>query len=117
MKTAYILIEPPSRVVSVHVCDTEEDVKKVMLQASKKHCLVYSASTTKNGDRLNVEQPFKLLEESLSNVTYNQFRSNKKTDLSNTLEEESGLVCPYCNKKMSSTSGLTNHINAKHAKT
>ena len=117
MKTAYVLIEPPSRIVSVHICETDDDIKKVMSHASKKNCLVYIASTTKNGERLNVEQPFRLIEETLNNVVYKQKQSGKNANISEILEEASGFICPYCNKKMSSASGLTNHINAKHAKT
>lgn len=111
MKKAYILIEPPSRVVSTHICESEEEINKVFSLAEKKRCLLYYANVNKTNNRIYVDQPLELAMDSLPNV----IKKKSCNDIKEILDSSDNLICPYCNKKMSSSSGLTNHINAKHS--
>ncbi len=111
MKKAYILIEPPSRVLSTHICESEDEINKVFSLAEKKRCLLYYANVSKSNNRIFVDQPLELVMDTLQNVV----KKRDQSEIKEVLDSGDDLTCPYCNKKMSSTSGLTNHINAKHS--
>jgi len=111
VRKAYILIEPPSRVLSTHICESEEEIDKIFSLAEKKQCLLYYANVSKSNNRIFVDQPLELVMDTLQNVV----KKRDQLDIKEVIDSGDNLTCPYCNKKMSSTSGLTNHINAKHS--
>lgn len=109
----FIMVEPPHRVITTHILETEEEYIKLVDTAKKKKlCLYFSEYKEINGKKY-AQQPWLL---DYNAITEPKPISRSKSKEVEIVDESNNLICPYCKKQMSSSSGLTNHINSKHAK-
>ena len=105
-------------------------LKEIIKQSNDHNLLLYYSPFTTNGTEIIAEGPWILLPASLRSFNPNKELTNdvvmstdgEPTETITTIEEpteelvidENGLTCPYCEKPLKSTFGLTNHINHKH---
>ena len=111
-------------------------LKEIIKQSNDHNLLLYYSSFTTNDTEIVAEGPWILLPASLRSFSPNKELANDvimSTDSESietsdvTIEtvpegtqdyelviNENGLTCPYCEKPLKSTFGLTNHINHKH---
>jgi hypothetical protein len=103
----YALVKPPSKIICV--CKEKDCSKEELIQTcSEKGLLLYQSHLLSEN---NPAQPWSLVWDSVG------LKKPDKQQVRAVVEEpaDSGLFCPYCNKKFSSESGRTLHIKAKHS--
>lgn len=105
--TAFILVKPPSRIVSQHRLKNNSEYQELLNKAIEAgHCL-YFAPMEKRQGRLVAIQPWELNPDTIPRPTQAEpVPEPVPTDQ---------LCCPFCNKPMSSTSGRTLHVKSTHA--
>lgn len=117
---AFIIIKPPSRIISTHFIKNRDEHIDLLRKAKDKKCLVYYANID---DSYNVIQPWLLDRESIDNFKIihdhgfeNQVEPESESEPEPEPEPESkvDLRCHICGKLCHSTSGLTLHIKSKH---
>jgi len=122
-KTAFVLIKPPSKVVSTHKINNRHEHIKLIETAKHNELLLYYSHVIKKGNKYYTDQPLIVDEESAKNYIDMFSDNTEKEDsvevqpsvqVAPPITEERSLVCPFCNKKMSSTPGRTLHIKSKH---
>lgn len=123
------------KIIGFRRATTKAHLKEIIKQSNDHNLLLYYSPFIVSGTELIAEGPWILLPASLRNFTPSKelatdvvVSSDSEDSVSpvSTLSEpidvenelvidEDGLQCPYCNKKMKSRFGLTNHINHKHS--
>jgi hypothetical protein len=104
-KTAFVLLKPPSRIISIHIPKNKSEHTELLQKARDSgYCLYYAPAESRNGKYV-VQQPWQLDWDSIP----------KEPEL---VEEPSEpvdeLKCPFCGKKVNSTPGRTLHVKSSH---
>lgn len=122
-KTAFLLVEPPSRVISAHQAKNRQDHKALIAKANVKGLYLYYADVKCRDGKYYAVKPWivdwETVPEHPEEIAKREAQQEKKKAKEATKEvpetpEQDSLTCPYCSKRMSSTSGLTLHIKSKH---
>ena len=107
-RTAFILVKPPSRIVSHHKIKTYAEHEELVAKAVDSGYCLYSAPMTKKNGKYIATQPWLLdvttIPQNL-HVEEEQIPDKPKSDQ---------LCCPFCDKPMNSTSGRTLHVKSNH---
>lgn len=118
-------VRPPAEVRSTHVIKSIEQYNKLLKYAKDNKLYVYYA---KVGDGDNIIMPWFIDWNSHENTHHfkpfelNEFKQVIKEEPIRVPEveeieepeEPDGIFCPYCDKKLNSTSGRTLHVKNKH---
>jgi hypothetical protein len=133
---AFLIVKPPSRVVSTHRVRNKTEHKQLLEKAFKKQCFLYMASVEHRDGKYYAVQPWVIDWDSV-NALYEtdgtpkvEFKdkpkpvkkklSKKERDAGvaaankPSKPEKTGLYCPYCDHKINSTPGRTLHVKSKH---
>jgi len=120
-KVAFVLIKPPSTVISTHRIDNRDKHDKLIRAARDQGLILYYAKVSKRGQTYCTEGPLIADEDSVNMYEAGLTPTDKvesveipKTVAGTPLDSNGDLHCPYCKSEMSSTSGLTLHIKSKH---
>lgn len=121
-KLIFILVEPPFRVISVHKINNEEDKQKLVNDAVKKGLLLYYSDVRQRDGKYYAAQPWLIDWASVPNDMGQRHKIAKKNSPpkeqyqtpTKTAESSDTIKCPYCNKKLNSIFGRTNHVKGKH---
>lgn len=121
-KSAFILICPPSKVVSTHRIKNRQEHAKLVEAAKNQHLLLYYSHVIKKGNKFYTDEPLIVDEETaesyLSNLSMEHISTaveiQQSTPSTNYSDPDDQLTCPFCHKKMTSTPGRTLHIKHKH---
>lgn len=134
-KVAFVLIKPPSTVVSTHRIDNRDKHDKLIRAARDQGLILYYAKVSKRGQTYSTEGPLIADEDSVTMFQAGLTPTDKEETVSAgyTLptrpatpepavwvqpgtppDSNDDLRCPYCKSGMSSTSGLTLHVKSKH---
>src|SRR5687767_12041879 len=116
---AFLLVRPPAKVLSTHKLKNKAEHEALLEQAQSKHACVYYAVVERKGGKLLAKQPWTLDRSTIGNV------KAPVVEVETALEAEPAtaalaekpeerLLCPYCKKPFSSTSGRTLHVKSKH---
>lgn len=118
-KVAFLMIEPPSRVISTHQVKNRKDHKELIAKAKEKGLYLYYADVKCRDGKHYAVQPWIVDWETVpkhpAEIAKREAQQQEaaKQEKEDAVENDS-LVCPYCSKQMSSTSGLTLHVKSKH---
>lgn len=109
---------------------SKQHLLEIIKQANDHNLLIYYSSFTISGKEILAEGPWILLPASLRNFTLTQTNESlideqnveqnvlcdeiTNDDKPELIEDDDGLTCPFCDKKLKSLFGLTNHVNHKH---
>jgi hypothetical protein len=126
-KIAFVMVEPPARIISNHIVSNEDERLALVKSALKKGLILYFSDVRVKDGKYYASQPWMIDWDSVPNNLDNRVKiasKNKEmekiTDSEKTVSEESKvldngtIICPYCNKKMNSLFGRTNHVRGKH---
>lgn len=121
-KLAFVLIKPPSKVVSTHRVKNRKEHISLIEAAKNQTLLLYYAHVKKKGNKFYVNEPLIVDDESAKNYLGSlvdvandvEVEVKHKPALSDSIIDGQSLVCPFCHKKMTSTPGRTLHIKHKH---
>jgi len=103
----FLSIVPPAEVISIHTVKNKDEHKQLLQQTAAKGRLLYYADVIERDGKKYASSPWTL--------DWDSVPQQKIAPVSTKQETMSGdLVCPFCKKIASSTSGLTLHIKAKH---
>lgn len=123
--TAFVLVKPPSKVVSTHIIKDKKEYLKLIEVAKAKNLLLYFSKVVKRNGKLFATEPLDIDPESIKNYESDHdvveeqieepktYVSDGKIDNETNFNDED-IKCPYCNKKMTSTPGRTLHVKHKH---
>ncbi len=111
-KIAFLLVKPPSRVISTHQIRNRKEHTALLKTAKEKKYFVYHADVERRDGKFFAIQPWIVDWESVDNI----FDPSGKNDAEE-VEDTGKLSCPFCGKKCSSKSGLTLHLKTKHPET
>lgn len=117
---AFLLVKPPSRVISSHQIKNRKQHSELIAKAKEKKYVVYYADVKKRDGKLHAVQPWIVDFESVDNLyapveepTKAKAKPKTKPDAKE-VEDSDEIRCPFCNKKMNSTPGRTLHVKSKH---
>lgn len=102
----FALVKPPAKITQVRRLKNKSEHAVLLKDAAAKNLLVYYAEAVIKEGREYAKQPWRLDTDTVSNVTVSEQPQEQV--------ESVGLQCPFCHKKMSSTSGITLHVKSKH---
>jgi hypothetical protein len=107
---AFILVRPPSKIISSHQIKSRKEHAELLEKAKEKKCIIYYADIKKQDGKYFAVQPWVIDSESLDNLCA------PVENVAQIEESDNGsdIRCPFCNKKMSSTPGRTLHVKSKH---
>ena len=106
-RTAFILVKPPSRIVSHHKIKTYAEHDDLIVKAVESGYCLYSAHMVKKNGKYIATQPWQLdLDTIPQNIKEEPVPEPPKSDQ---------LCCPFCDKPMNSTSGRTLHVKSNHS--
>lgn len=117
----FALVRPPSDIISTRTIENRGQHLEMMQEAKDRGMYVYYTSIVGNGNSAP-KQPWILDWSSLYNDHLDGFDDNtieeekqaEQSDSQSDSQDDGGLVCPFCDKKMSSTPGRTLHVKAQH---
>ena len=113
-QVAFLLVKPPSHVVSTHQIRNRSEHSKLLEKAKAKGYFVYHADVQKQEDgKFHAILPWIIDWESVDNIHGPPEDLGKSKSRSKT-ETETELFCPFCDKKVNSTPGRTLHVKTKH---
>jgi|CXWL01.1.fsa_nt_gi hypothetical protein len=102
----FALVKPPAKITQARRLKNKAEYAALLNEATTKNLLVYYAEALVKDGREYAKQPWRLDSDSMPNVNVVE-QPQEQT-------EPVGLKCPFCGKKMSSTSGITLHVKSKH---
>jgi hypothetical protein len=111
--TAFVLIKPPSRVISYHLIKTTAEHQQLIDKAIESGQCLYSAPITKKNGKYVATQPWQLETDTIPNEILQPAKDDIAPETP-TQDEPDGLYCPFCKKTMASTSGRTLHVKSSH---
>lgn len=104
-KTGFVIIKPPTRVISYHIIKNSAEHQKLAKQAiDNQYCLYHAPIIKRNGKYIAI-QPWTLDEKTIPKFPKQEPKEQPRTPD----ETTDKLCCPHCGKKCSSKSGLTLH--------
>lgn len=118
-QTAFVLIKPPSRVISYHLIKSTIEHQNLIDKAIEFGYCLYNAPITKINGKYVATQPW-YLDESTLPILASHLEGNStsitpiKKQESPISEKPDGLYCPFCQKLISSTAGRTLHVKSHH---
>lgn len=112
-QVAFLLVKPPSRVISSHQIKNRKEHVDLLEKAKQKKYVVYYADVKKRDGKYFAVQPWIVDFESVDNL-YGPVEDLGKPAPTEEVEDTNEIRCPFCNKKMSSTPGRTLHVKSKH---
>ena len=130
-QTIFLMIEPPSRIVSVCRINCRKEHDDLILKAKQKKLCLYRANVISNGDKHYAVQPWLIEWDTVtckSDIQQKQpdkqFEKqprkqpekleDRQQDDDSVMESMAELKCPFCDKKVTSTPGRTLHVKNKH---
>jgi len=108
-QTAFVLIKPPSKIISYHLIKSEAKHKDLINKAIEAGYCLYNAPITKTNSKYVATQPWYLDEETIPNI-----EAVKVVEETPITDKPDGLYCPFCDKSVSSTAGRTLHVKSNH---
>jgi hypothetical protein len=123
--TAFVLIKPPTRIISTHKIKNKQQHIELIETARSKSCLLYYSGIVNRDGKNYATDPLILDENTIITMVDQQLEpviitvEDKPGDFKapkaiSPAVETDDLRCPFCNKKMSSTPGRTLHVKHKH---
>lgn len=116
--TAFVLIKPPTRIISTHKIKNKQQHIELIETALSKSCLLYYSGIVSRDGKNYASDPLLLDENTINTIVDQQHEPSTITieDPPRDFEPKDAddLRCPFCNKKMSSTPGRTLHVKHKH---
>jgi hypothetical protein len=114
---AFLLKKPfHSIVISKHRIKNRAQHVELLKKAKKKKCYIYFANVENKDGKWMAVEPHTIDWESVDNIHGSIDGIGKDNIISDSvIDNVNGLVCPYCDKAMSSTPGRTLHVKSKHA--
>lgn len=117
-QVAFLLVKPPSHVVSTHQIHNRNEHSKLLEKAKAKNYFVYHADVQRQEDgKFCAIPPWIIDWESVDNIygpPENLGKGVSKPKPKTETEYKTELFCPFCNKQCTSKPGLTLHLKAKH---
>lgn len=120
-KSAFVLVRPPSKIVSTRKIKTQAQHGKLLAEAKDKGLLLYHATVVKREGREFAKQPWVLDHASVpagGPILPMRCKIDSEVDEDAAQEQaeqpKAGLFCPYCQESMKSGSGRTLHVKSKH---
>ena len=120
-QVVFLLVKPPSHVVSTHQIRNRSEHSKLLERAKTKNYFVYHADVQKQEDgKFCAIPPWIIDWESVDNIygppeNLGKAKSRPKTVANvEEVEYKTELSCPFCGKKVNSTPGRTLHVKTKH---
>ena len=128
-KSIFVLIKPPSKVISKHECKNLKEHNELREKADEQNLVIYYTEIIIDDGKRVAKQPWILDEKTLKPMT--PIVEKDKPEKIQKPEKESGLQksepqksepiynfdplkCPYCKQKFTSTPGRTLHVKSKH---
>lgn len=121
---AFILVRPPSKVISTHKIHNKTEHSKLIEDAVSRGLYVYYADVQKADGKYYAKHPWIVDWDSVPEEGGIPNRPSKKTKKKTKSEEteprkaspvsDDTLKCPFCGKIVSSTPGRTLHVKCKH---
>lgn len=124
---AFVLVKPPSRVISTHKVTNRSEHVDLIKMAQKRGLFLYYATVEQRENKYYAKQPWIVDWESVPEDGVPKVQPKRTAppppDPEPDEEPESddsvettddGLSCPFCGKTMSSTPGRTLHVKSKH---
>lgn len=111
-KTSFIMVEPPSRIISTHQAKDDIEYQKLVSDAKKKGLCLYHANVECRDGKYFAVQPWVIDIETVPNGKPRKQQAQQEQ--AQTVQEHP-FQCPHCSKILSNSSGLTLHIKSKHA--
>jgi len=108
-KVAFVLVKPPSRVISSHLVKNKKEYDELLKKAKDKSYYLYYAEVMRKDGKYVAKQPWVLDPESFCII-----KPETKPEIKP--ETKSELYCPYCDATINSTPGRTLHVKSKHPK-
>jgi hypothetical protein len=105
-RTAFILVKPPSRIISHHKIKTYAEYDALIAKATESGYCLYSATMVKKSGKYFAIQPWQLNTDTIP--------QNVKEEPEPEQPEPNQMCCPFCDKPMNSTSGRTLHVKSNH---
>lgn len=113
-KVAFLMVEYPLRVVSTHQVKNRKEHKELIAKAKTKGLYLYYADVKCVDGKYYAVRPWVVDWETMPDHPDDVAKRELQQTEEKELEAPTSLICPYCSKQMSSTSGLTLHIKSKH---
>jgi hypothetical protein len=113
-QVAFLLVKPPSRVISSHQIKNRKEHAALLEKAKEKKYVVYYADVKKQDGKFFAVQPWIVDFESVDNLYGPVEELGKEKPDTGEVEDKDEIRCPFCKKKMSSTPGRTLHVKSKH---
>lgn len=108
-RMAVALVEPPSRVLSYHLCDNDLDLTCYKLAAIARKVLVYYTSTHVKDGKYYADQPWMIDWETVPGYSKEFLKSagDKYKDIE--------IKCPFCDTKHNKLSLYVSHVISNHS--
>ena len=112
--TAFIVVKPPSRIISQHKLKTDTEYAELVGKAREVgHCL-YSAPMMKRDGKYYATQPWQLHPDTIPQESRAEVTEVVEVAQVPGQTQPDQLCCPFCNKLISSTAGRTLHVKSNH---
>ena len=109
-RTAFILVKPPSRIISYHKLKNDAGYQELIVRAADSGYCLYSAPMVKKNGRYLATQPWQLDTDTIPvNLHIDEVESIPEQPKSDQ------LCCPFCDKQVASTAGRTLHVKSSHS--
>lgn len=108
-KMAVALVEPPSRVLSYHICNNELELACYKLAAIARKVLIYYTSTYIKDGKYYADQPWM--------IDWDTSPGNSKEFLKSAGDKykDTEIKCPFCATEHSKLSSYLNHVMSNHS--
>jgi len=107
--TAFILVKPPSRIISQHKLKNVAEYQDLLDKAIASNYCLYSAPIVKRNGTYIAIQPWQLHMDTIPRLDVSE---EEPITVS---AEPDQLCCPFCDKPVASTPGRTLHVKSNHA--
>lgn len=120
-KVVFVMVEPPSRVISTHKANDRKEHDDLISKAKQKGLYLYRADVIHRDGKQYAAQPWLIDRDTIVQKPIPRSVPKPESDVPAQKDqpvqdqpEPSEFVCKYCSKSMSSSSGLTLHIKSRH---
>lgn len=108
-KSAVALVEPPSRILSYHLCSSEIELTTFKLAAIVRKVLIYYTSTYLKDGKYYAEQPWMIDWDTMPGQSKDFLR------LIGEKYKDADIKCPFCGTEHFKLNAYISHIMSKHS--
>ena len=109
IKLGIAFVEPPSRILSYHICNDKDDLVLYKLAAIARKILLYYTSTHIRDGKYYADQPWM--------IDWDTIQGQSKEFIKSSSEQYKGdnVNCPFCSSSHSKLSAYVSHVITSHS--